>query len=293
MLAPIKNTFVHFGTSDENTDQLELCCSSDYVVRRRTKRSATAPSAAMQLIDEGEQLSDGCTALDSATTSDRLGSLSSCSTGDEDNPSSEDESLVGLHGDDIFDRTPTASEFVTRFNISRGTQLEGAREDSGSHSAVTGQSSDAGAQKQMLVEVPISVPAEFAANATAFGNRIQVTLLQTLAQSNVDGTSEDVVVDLRFRLSVAASEVPAVPVPLLLAEAVPPIPTSAPPAKSPSTSAVCCHWKQKGWCAYQNTCKFSHPEHKRGVGAGSSSKKNRQRGANQNQSTVAPLHLCA
>jgi len=30
---------------------------------------------------------------------------------------------------------------------------------------------------------------------------------------------------------------------------------------------VCCHWKNKGWCKYQAACKFSHPEHKRGVGA--------------------------
>jgi len=29
---------------------------------------------------------------------------------------------------------------------------------------------------------------------------------------------------------------------------------------------VCCHWKNKGWCRYQDSCKFQHPEHKRGVG---------------------------
>jgi len=29
---------------------------------------------------------------------------------------------------------------------------------------------------------------------------------------------------------------------------------------------VCCHWKNKGWCRYQDQCKFAHPEHKRGIG---------------------------
>jgi len=30
--------------------------------------------------------------------------------------------------------------------------------------------------------------------------------------------------------------------------------------------SVCCHWKNKGWCKYQSSCKFAHPEHKRGAG---------------------------
>jgi len=28
---------------------------------------------------------------------------------------------------------------------------------------------------------------------------------------------------------------------------------------------VCRHWKSKGWCRMESQCKFSHPEHKRGV----------------------------
>lgn len=31
-------------------------------------------------------------------------------------------------------------------------------------------------------------------------------------------------------------------------------------------AVVCCHWKNKGWCRYQDQCKFAHPEHKRGAG---------------------------
>jgi len=32
------------------------------------------------------------------------------------------------------------------------------------------------------------------------------------------------------------------------------------------STMVCCHWKNKGWCKYQESCKFAHPEHKRGAG---------------------------
>jgi hypothetical protein len=38
------------------------------------------------------------------------------------------------------------------------------------------------------------------------------------------------------------------------------------PGKARSTIVVCCHWKNKGWCRYQDKCNFAHPEHKRGVG---------------------------
>jgi hypothetical protein len=30
---------------------------------------------------------------------------------------------------------------------------------------------------------------------------------------------------------------------------------------------VCRHWKSKGWCRMEGSCKFAHPEHKRGVGS--------------------------
>jgi hypothetical protein len=29
---------------------------------------------------------------------------------------------------------------------------------------------------------------------------------------------------------------------------------------------VCRHWKNKGWCKFKDTCKFLHPDHKKGVG---------------------------
>jgi len=56
-----------------------------------------------------------------------------------------------------------------------------------------------------------------------------------------------------------------------------PPPPSAPPRRAGAkcagarpagekSSMVCCHWKNKGWCKYQDTCKFQHPDHKKGVG---------------------------
>lgn len=40
----------------------------------------------------------------------------------------------------------------------------------------------------------------------------------------------------------------------------------------PQVVMVCRHWKSKGWCRLGDDCKFSHPEHKCGVGAPSASK---------------------
>lgn len=34
---------------------------------------------------------------------------------------------------------------------------------------------------------------------------------------------------------------------------------------TPSKKMVCRHWRSKGWCKYQTTCMFLHPEHKQGV----------------------------
>lgn len=33
-----------------------------------------------------------------------------------------------------------------------------------------------------------------------------------------------------------------------------------------SSPLVCCHWKNKGFCRYTDSCKFQHPPHKRGIG---------------------------
>jgi hypothetical protein len=46
---------------------------------------------------------------------------------------------------------------------------------------------------------------------------------------------------------------------------------SSAPTSLGSKGVVCCHWKNKGWCRYEDLCKFAHPEHKRGVGISGSS----------------------
>jgi len=44
---------------------------------------------------------------------------------------------------------------------------------------------------------------------------------------------------------------------------------------------VCRHWKSKGWCRLEDSCRFSHPEHKRGgtVTGGGGAKKNTSSGS--------------
>jgi hypothetical protein len=39
---------------------------------------------------------------------------------------------------------------------------------------------------------------------------------------------------------------------------------SEPSCNDDKTIMVCKHWKSKGWCRLGSTCKFLHPEHKRG-----------------------------
>lgn len=42
---------------------------------------------------------------------------------------------------------------------------------------------------------------------------------------------------------------------------------SLPPCfKGFPSQMVCCHWKNKGWCKYQSSCRFQHPAHKQGIG---------------------------
>jgi len=75
------------------------------------------------------------------------------------------------------------------------------------------------------------------------------------------------------------------------------LPLASPAALLAATSAgqkssqVCCHWKNKGWCRYQASCKFMHPEHKRGVGAlpDTSSRNRRRQVSKQAAAGPAPL----
>jgi hypothetical protein len=40
----------------------------------------------------------------------------------------------------------------------------------------------------------------------------------------------------------------------------------SPVGQSRMSHMVCCHWKNKGWCKFQATCRFQHPPDKRGTG---------------------------
>jgi hypothetical protein len=41
----------------------------------------------------------------------------------------------------------------------------------------------------------------------------------------------------------------------------------SPSWQPPQPTATCCHWKNKGWCKFRESCKFAHPPHKRGIGS--------------------------
>lgn len=50
---------------------------------------------------------------------------------------------------------------------------------------------------------------------------------------------------------------------------VAPAALAAPAAPAaPAARSVCRHWRQKGWCQFQDACHFAHPEHLRGGAAG-------------------------
>lgn len=181
----------------------------------------------------------------------------------------------GISDTDIFaSSTPTASECVARFHIGGGaaTLLDAGSAVQDDVAAQQSMEDAAGRTpvRQVFINVPISVPMGLAADACA--NRLQVSF-ETLAQSAFNEMGE-AVLDVKLRLCGSAVP-PAGPVPLLLAQA---LPTGLAHRESgkPAATAVCCHWKQKGWCAYKDTCKFLHPEHKRGVGAGSRKKDGRK-----------------
>jgi hypothetical protein len=118
---------------------------------------------------------------------------------------------------------------------------------------------------QVWVQVPITLPVGF--TEESIRDSLKATV-ENVSQSNL--VAGEVVIDMRLRLCMPAP-LPNVPASLLLADALPAPPTRpstvAPLTVAPVT-AVCCHWKNKGFCTYMETCKFLHPEHRRGVGSG-------------------------
>lgn len=256
--APVKNTFVHFDDLEDVFEQDTSCCST----RRRTKRVATAPAQALTF-EETEELSDRSTSLES----------SSCM--DEDDSSDESVSSFlcrpcGIDDVDILTSTPTASQCVGRFHLDGAAPLDAGSYEKYAAAQQSMKETNGAPVREIYINIPISLPMDLAIDG--FADRLQVSF-ETLAQSKFNEVGESVV-SLRVRLS----DGPGGPVPLRLAQALPTTVDTPAPEKRKAT-AVCCHWKQKGFCAYQSTCKFLHPEHKRGVGAGS--RKNRSRCASQ------------
>mmetsp|Transcript_138027 Transcript_138027/g.428982 ORF Transcript_138027/g.428982 Transcript_138027/m.428982 type:complete len:364 (-) Transcript_138027:27-1118(-) len=147
-----------------------------------------------------------------------------------------------------------------------GTEVPGAPGGAGGPDR-----SSEGTPTQVLVPVVLNVDAGLAA-ALPEAPRC---LSAVLAGSSADVERGHLVLQVRIVLatehgtstpsssscpSTCASQPPA----LGAAESPPSGSSQASPAQQ---TLVCCHWKNKGWCRYQDSCKFLHPAHKRGVGA--------------------------
>eukprot|EP00929_Paragymnodinium_shiwhaense_P008920 TRINITY_DN112909_c0_g1_i1.p1 TRINITY_DN112909_c0_g1~~TRINITY_DN112909_c0_g1_i1.p1 ORF type:complete len:518 (+),score=71.71 TRINITY_DN112909_c0_g1_i1:72-1625(+) len=63
--------------------------------------------------------------------------------------------------------------------------------------------------------------------------------------------------------------------------------SAAAAAAAEKSVMVCRHWKSKGWCRLEDSCKFLHPQHKRGTGS-SNAKETRQTGSSSMDSSARP-----
>mmetsp|Transcript_10916 Transcript_10916/g.29059 ORF Transcript_10916/g.29059 Transcript_10916/m.29059 type:complete len:331 (+) Transcript_10916:112-1104(+) len=132
------------------------------------------------------------------------------------------------------------------------------------------------AEKTVMLQIPLQVAA---AHPLAAGvvSGLEVSLLETRLE---DGC---MIINLRVDVGAGgavAFEPSLAPVPVAPAPAPAPAPArtravlakhqlgsgKAAPRAVERSAMVCCHWKNKGWCKFQDTCKFQHPDHKRGVG---------------------------
>lgn len=128
---------------------------------------------------------------------------------------------------------------------------------------------------RVLLQVPLELDAALAAMLPEAPRCLGVQLMG----SSADAACGHVIMDLRVMLAMApGASPPSGPTCPLASTSRPPAPspvgpmsTGTPPSESSQGSPsrrrlVCCHWKNKGWCRYQDNCKFLHPLHKRGVG---------------------------
>jgi len=125
------------------------------------------------------------------------------------------------------------------------------------------------ARRHVMVQVPVSLPAGF---NYSLGD-LQAAVTRNCVMRDSMTTIFDVNVALRcMEVPSARPSKPAF-IPKFSSKnqkrrrSFPQTPPAALSSPSAANSAVCCHWKNKGWCKYQQACKFLHPEHKRGVGS--------------------------
>uniref|UniRef100_A0A7S1Q3G5 C3H1-type domain-containing protein n=1 Tax=Alexandrium catenella TaxID=2925 RepID=A0A7S1Q3G5_ALECA len=124
---------------------------------------------------------------------------------------------------------------------------------------------------QVLLHVPVALDAALAALLSEAPRCLGAQVLK----SSTDPTSGHIVIDVRVMLAtVQGASTPSGPPCHSASTSRPPAAASTaetpPSGRSEGSSGlrrlVCCHWKNKGWCRYQDNCKFLHPLHKRGVG---------------------------
>jgi hypothetical protein len=142
-------------------------------------------------------------------------------------------------------------------------------------------------ESEVLLQVPLRVcPGHPLAGGALGGLEVEVRHEdgQTVVSLRIGaGRSGDVALaSPPFVASAATSAAPSqtsskASSPTAAKEAAAPPPPSAPPRRAGAKGAgarpageksfmVCCHWKNKGWCKYKDTCKFQHPDHKKGAG---------------------------
>lgn len=123
-----------------------------------------------------------------------------------------------------------------------------------------------GAPEAPARKVLVQIPLELASGAPALE-----ALRVDVQEGTVDPATGKVVFSLTVTLSpprgvaaIASDLKPSVPSAQLQQQGAPGVDAAALPGRRP---AVCRHWRSKGWCNYQGSCKFQHPESMRGVDA--------------------------
>lgn len=174
--------------------------------------------------------------------------------------------------DESFSRTPTGSEsdFGCPHAESMRTRIDQPRdiaEVTRTPSTISLASAlPQTSMRQVMLQVPVDLPPDIECEDLSF----------SVSNMRVDAKSSGAQVALR--LIVRGSRTPS-PSAAHVVEHAARCNTGAeraefckqtslsPSWQPPPPPATCCHWKNKGWCKFRESCKFAHPPHKRGVGS--------------------------